>query len=146
MYFVVFSRKTSFFKLKDVFPECFYYREDSPQLEPLICLVEDNACHVGKNCMEVLCKRLHVLFEEILQDVDMMLLYYRKRYDPSSIGCGIFWRNLKDFQVRTINKSAWGMIKSRGEIFQFQPGTDFFLSGSAAPPEEPDSPEEVILD
>jgi hypothetical protein len=146
MYFVIFSRKTAFFKFEDVFPECFLYRKDSPQLEPLICLLEDGACHVGKNCMETLVKRLHILFEEILQNVDMLLLYYRQNYDPNSIGCGIFWRNLQDFQVRTINRTAWQMVKNRGSVFQFQPGTNFFLSGKAAPPKEPDSSEEVVLD
>lgn len=146
MYFVVFSKKTAFFKLDSVLPECFLYREESPQLEPLICLLEDGACHAGKNCMETLVKRLHVLFEEILHNVDMIILYFRQRYDPNSIGCGIFWRNLKDFQVRTVNRSAWDVIKDRGEVFQFQPGVDFFLSGNAAPPEEPDSAEEIPLD
>jgi hypothetical protein len=146
MYFVVFSRKTAFFKLQDLLPECFLYREDSPQLEPLICLQEENSCHVGRNCMETLVKRLHTVFEEILQHVDLILLYYKKRNMPDSIGAGLFWSNLEDLNVVTINRTAWNLIKNRGEVFQFQPGTDFFLTGSTAPPEEPESTEEISLD
>lgn len=146
MYFVVFSKKTAFFKLEDVLPECFVQRKDSPQLEPLICLLEDNACHRNQNCMEKLVKRLHVIFEEILQEVDLILLYYRQRAEPDSIGCGIFWRNLQDFKVVTINRSAWQMIKNRGTVFQFEPGPCFFLSGSAEKPKEPETSEEVVID
>jgi len=147
MYFVIFSQRTAFLKLEDVLPECFYLRRESPQLEPLLCLLEDNACHVNQNCMEKLVKRLHVLFEEVMHGIDLILLYYRQRAVVDSIGCGIFWRNLRDFKIATINRSAWAMIKNRGNVFQFQPATEFYLSGAAsAPPEEPESPEEIILD
>jgi len=147
MYFVIFSSKTAFFKLEDLLPECFLYREKAPQLEPLICLYEDNACHVGQTCMEKLCTRLKMLFDEVLPpEIDLVLLYFRKRAEPTSLAAGAFWRNLEDFSVYTLNRSAWSIIKGRGQVMQFQPGVSFFLTGRAPPPEEPDSSEEVSLD
>ncbi len=147
MYFVVFSSKTSFFKFEDLLPECFLYREHSPQIEPLVCLYEEHACTVGQNCMEKLATRLKVMFEEVLpKEIDLVLLYYRKRSEPDSLAAGVFWRNLQDFTVYTLNRTAWSLIKGRGQVFQFQPGVSFFVTGRAPPPEEPDSHEEVVLD
>ena len=135
MYFVVFSSKSVFFKLDEVFPECALYREKSPRIEPLVCLQEDNSCTVGKTCMEVLVKRIHVLFEEILQDVEVLILYYKKR-NVAGIGAGIFWRNLKDFRIITINPTSWNYIKSRGAVYQFHPSPEFYLGGTSQKPEE----------
>jgi hypothetical protein len=132
-YFVVFSTKTAFWKLQDIFPECFLYREHTPQVDPLMCLSEDNACHVNHNCMETLVKRINVLFQEVLPTVNVIVLYYRKlnqRY-----GAGIFWRDMREPHVITFNPSAWQYIKQRGSIFTFSPNSSFFLSGQAAPPQ-----------
>lgn len=145
MYFVVFSSKTSFFKLQDIFPECFFYRDQSPQIEPLICLREPNSCTVGKNCMDVLARRLHVLFEEVCLDADMIVLYYRKR-NIEGLGAGVFDRAWENPRTITMNPSAWNMVKSRGNIYQFDPTQDFFLSGTAPPPEKMEKTEDQLLD
>ena len=151
MYFLVFSKKTAFFKLQDIFPECYFYRDDSPRVEPLICLREDNVCHVGHSCMETLARRLHMLFEEVFKPeddkevVDLIILYYRKRENTDSIGAGIFWRDFSNLRVITVNRAGWEYVKVRGNIYQFNPSTTFFLTGKAAPPDEV-AEEPVILD
>jgi hypothetical protein len=145
LYFVVFSSKTAFFKLENIFPECFLYREQSPQIEPLICLREENSCTVGKNCMDVLAKRLYVLFGEVCLNADLIILYYKKR-NILGLGAGVFDRQFQNPQTITMNPSAWNLVKSRGTIYQFDPSQDFFLSGIAPPPEKTEKIEDQLLD
>lgn len=134
MYFVVFSTKSSFFKLQDIFPECFLHREHAPQIDPLKCLLEDNACHVNHNCMEVLAKRVHILFQEVLPSVEVIVLYFKKR-GSQSYGAGLFWRDMREPRAITMNPFAWSRVKQRGSIYTFSPNQSFFLNGRAAPPE-----------
>lgn len=134
MYFVVFSTKTAFFKLQDIFPECFFYREQSPQIDPLLCLQEDHACHVGHNCMEVIAKRIHTMFEEVVKGVNVIVLYYRKQ-TSKGYGAALFWRDMREPRVITMNPFAWSRVKNRGTIYQFAPSSSFYMSGQAPPPE-----------
>jgi hypothetical protein len=137
-YFVVFSSKTSFMKLQDVFPECFLHRDTSPRIEPVVCLAEDNICHVGHNCMEILCKRVHVLFNEILSGVQILVLYYKKR-NLNGLGAAIFWKNgNREPRIITMNPYAWNRIKQRGSVFQFTANSEFYLTGTSSKPEETD--------
>lgn len=145
MYFVVFSTKTAFFKFDDIFPECSFYRKDSPQIEPLMCLQFDNCCTVGKNCMEVLCRRLYVMFEEVCTQSDLAILYFKKR-NFEGLGAGVFWADLERARVITMNPTAWERVKARGNVYQFDPNQDFFLTGSSAPPEEVEETEDQLLD
>jgi len=140
MYFVIFSTKTAFFKLESIFPECFLFREHAEQIDPLKCLLEDNSCHVGRNCMETLAKRVHVLFEEVLPSVDVIVLYFKKR-GSQSYGAGLFWRDMREPRTITMNPYAWTRVKTRGAVYQFAPNPSFFLSGRSAPP-APASPSE----
>ena len=134
MYFVVFSTKTVFFKFQDIFPECFLHREGYQQIEPLQCLQDDGACHVNHNCMEILSKRVHVLFQEVLPTVEVMILYFRK-LNGQQYGAGLFWRDMREPRVITMNASAWTYAKHRGRVYAFSPNSSFFLTGRAAPPE-----------
>jgi hypothetical protein len=142
MYFLVFSKKTVFFKLQDLFPECSFYREGCPQVEPLVCLKEENVCHVGCNCMETLARRLHMLFGEVFKpedgepSVDLIVLYFRKTPDGDSLGAGVFWRDFTNLRIITVNRAGWNYVKLRGNVFQFNPSDTFFLSGKAPPPTE----------
>ena len=134
IYFIQLSSKTAFWKLDDLFPECALFREQSPRIEPLVCIRED-ACHVGHNCMEILAHRLQALFTEVMpQYVNLILLYYKKR-NVEGIGAGVFWRDFRTPRVITMNPGGWKRVKLRGEVFRFTPGETFFLSGRAAPPE-----------
>lgn len=130
LYFVLFSKKTAFFKLNDIFPECFLYRKGHPRIDPLICLEQENVCHVGKNCMETLIKRLQVLFKEVIPNCGLVVLYYRTH--TGRIRAGIFHSNLGEFRIITVNPYAWNKIKSRGAIFQFHPSSEFFMNGQAS--------------
>jgi hypothetical protein len=136
MYFVVFSSKTAFMKLQDTFPECFLYRENSPQIEPLVCLREEHSCHVGHNCMEILCKRVHVLFHEILTGTQILVLYYKKR-NTNGLGASVFWKEgNREPRIITMNPYAWNRIKQRGSVFQFTASPEFYLSGTSSEPVE----------
>ena len=131
LYFLVLSQKTAFFKLKDILPECFFYREASPNLDPLICL-EENACHVDRNCMETLVTRLKTLFEEVVPEANLMVLYYKRLY-RKNLGAGIFYPDLQNFRVITMNPYAWDRLKFRGNLFRFDPSNQFFLPSSQNP-------------
>jgi hypothetical protein len=131
MYFLEVTGKSAFFKLQDIFPECFLYRDQSPRVEPLLCLKED-VCHVGKGCMDTLAKRIKVLFD-LLPKADLILLYYKKRNVPG-MGAGVFWRDFSAPRVITLNLKAWERLKLRGSVYQLQPEDGFFLSGQAPQP------------
>lgn len=144
MYFLNLSNRTAFFKLQDIFPECFLHREKAPQAEPMICLRD--SCPVNHNCMEILAKRLHALFD-LLPGVDLILLYSKKR-NIEGLGTGVFWRDMQEPRVITMNPGAWKRIKLRGAVYQFQPGSSFFLSGKGPEPdveEEAHTPKETSL-
>jgi len=131
MYFLLMSRKTSLFKLNEIFPECALYREQHPRIEPMVCLQETTACTVGCNCMENLAKRLRVLFEEVLNGVDLVVLYFKKR-NLHGMGGLVLWRDFREPRVITVNPTAWNKIKDRGWVYEFTPGPSFFLSGKAS--------------
>lgn len=133
VYFVSLNKKTIFFKLQDVFPECFVHREQSPNVEPMLCL--QGTCPVNHNCMETLAKRIYVLFQEILPAGQLIVLYYRKR-NFDGIGGSLFWRDMREPRNITINPWGWESAKRRSLIYKFEPGPHFYLTGSAAPPEE----------
>lgn len=127
-YFLLLSSKTAFFKLQDIFPECFLLREKHPQLEPLVCLREDHSCHVNQNCMGILCNRMHSLFDVTLPQVQTLILYFRKRNIPG-MGAGIFWRDFREPRVITVNPTGWESMKRWGQAYKFFPGNEFFLGG-----------------
>jgi hypothetical protein len=134
IHFLVFCEKTAFFRLKDIFGECFIYRDKSPLIEPVVCLHEENSCYVGKSCMETLARRIFVIFEEVLPAVELIILYFRKRNLPG-IGAALCWRDMREPRIITVNPYAWSRIKTRGTIFRFDPGPSFFLTGKAPSPE-----------
>lgn len=131
MYFLLMSRKTALFKFNDIFPECALHTEQHPRIEPVVCLRETAACTVGHNCMENLVKRIRTLFEEVLDGVELLVLYFKKRNMPG-MGAAIFWRDFREPRVITVNPGAWKKIKDRGWVYQFVPGSSFFLSGQAS--------------
>ena len=133
IYFVSLNQKTIFFKLQDIFPECYVNRDQSPNVEPMLCL--SGVCPTNRNCMETLAKRVFVLFKEVLPTAQLIILYYRKRNLPG-IGGSVFWRNMREPRNITINPWGWKSVKSRSKIFKFEPGPQFYLTGSAPPPKE----------
>jgi hypothetical protein len=134
IYFLLISQRSAFFKFNDLFPECALYREAAPRVEPLICLLQNGACHVGHNCMDTLAKRVSMIFNEVLPSIDLMVLYYRKRNLPG-MGAGIFWRDFREPRVITVNPRSWERLKQRGQTFEFSPDSSFFLTGRSATPQ-----------
>lgn len=132
-YFVSLNRKTVFFKLQDIFPECFVHRDQSPNVEPMLCL--SGTCPENHNCMETLAKRIFVLFQEVLPAAQLIILYYRKR-NLNGIGGSLFWRDMRAPRNISINPWGWESAKRRSLVYQFKPGPYFYLTGSAPPPEE----------
>lgn len=142
MYFLTFCGKTAFFKLQDIFPECFLYRKDN-QVEPMFCMEGD--CPSNKNCMETLSKRIFVLFQEVIVGADLLILYYKKRNKQNSIGGTLFWKDMREPRNITINPYGWNTIKSRGNAYQFQPTSSFYLTGKSPNPTK-DSSDKLALE
>jgi hypothetical protein len=132
-YFVSLNKKTIFFKLQDIFPECFVHRERVPNVDPMLCL--QGECPVNHNCMETLAKRIFVLFKEILPAAQLIVLYYKKRI-VEGMGGSLFWRDMREPRNISINPWGWESAKKRSLIYKFEPGPYFYLTGSAPPPEE----------
>lgn len=133
IYFVAANKKTILFKLQDIFPECFVHRDHSPNVEPMLCL--QGGCPVNRNCMETLAKRVFILFQEILPAAQLIVLYYRKR-NVRGIGGSLFWRDMREPHNISINPWGWESLKRRSLIYKFEPGPQFFLTGSASSPEK----------
>ena len=145
MYFLLMAEKTAFFKFEDIFKECYLYREKAPMVEPLVCLREDNICHVGHNCMENLLRRLHALFDEVVPEAELILLYYAKRNVPG-IGAGVFWSDFQTPRVIDVNSGGWEQLKRRSELYKFDPSPSFFLTGKSLEPEESSEDKVVVLE
>lgn len=143
IFFLTFCEQTAFFKLEDIFPECFFHRKDN-QVEPMFCM--QGNCPVNKNCMQALSQRVYVLFEEVLPRADLLILYYRKRNLPHSIGGTLFWRDMREPRNITINPYGWTNIKRRGQVYQFHPPVSFFITGRAEMPQETQAVENLALD
>ena len=142
--FLLFCSKTAFFKLDSLFPECKLYREQMPRTDSLMCL--GSSCPGNHNCMETLAKRIFVLFKEIIPQVKLIVLYFRKQ-GSTSIGAGLFWSDMREPRLITINPSAWEMIKYRGLLYEFTPSPQFFLTGNSAISAQPeDNTKKVSLD
>ena len=143
LYFLLLCNHTAFFKLDSVFPECYLYRDQMPRTDPLMCL--HSTCPANHSCMETVAKRLFVLFNEVMPQVELIILYFRKQ-TTLGLGAGLFWKNMQEPRFITMNPSAWDLVKSRGFVFEFQPGASFFLSGAASTPELKSDSEKVVLE
>lgn len=117
-FYLISYKKCLFMKVQDVFPECLFYIKQTPKLTPLICLKEDNVCHVGHNCMETLVKRIKYVFDQ--QPCKLLFLYFAYPDKPGSQRAVAFFNNLEDLRYLTFNKSAWEKIKKEGTVLQWQ--------------------------
>jgi len=133
IYFVSLNSKTIFFKLQDIFPECYFHREQSPNVEPMLCL--QGSCPTNHNCMETLAKRIFILFQEVLPAAKLIILYYRNK-NINRIGGSLFWRDMREPSNISINPWGWESAKNRSIIYKFEPGPQFFITGSAPSPKE----------
>jgi hypothetical protein len=88
--------------------------------------------------MNSLCNRVNVIFNEVVPNASVLILYYKKR-NVKGMGAGVFWREAREPRVININLYAWEKIKQRGVVYQFQPNVDFFTSGQTESPKTSDN-------
>lgn len=127
MYLLEIRDKTIFAKLIDVYPECSFLIEDSPQLYPLKCLVD--YCPRNANCMEKLAHRVKWFFDTFPK-AELLILYFAYRDRPGSTRAGLFWRNMQEPRFITLNRSSWNKLKGMGSIYEYTL-PDSLLLGSA---------------
>jgi len=128
--YFTFQEKTTFVPLRYVYPECMVLIEDHPQMFPLKCFVEDG-CPANANCGDIIARRIHYLFEEVMTASDMIICYYRYRDRPKSIRGAIFNRNLDPPTIHILNPYAFRKFQREGITYQWFPSDDYlFMEGS----------------
>ncbi len=128
-YTFIVSDKTAFIKLDTLYPECFFYIKDEPQLFPLICLVGD--CHRSQNCMEKLVYRLKYIFDTF-PTLDLIVLYFKYR-DSKSIRMGEFWKDFREPKYSIMNPSAFNKFKEIGVVYSFPMPDSLFIGNTYTP-------------
>jgi hypothetical protein len=128
--YAVFQDKTMFIPLRQVYPECWYHIKDHPQMYPLKCFTTDS-CPVGSNCGEVLVKRIHYLFEEIVPKVEIIIAYYKYYDKPTSIRGAIFNKNLDPPKLSILNPYAFRKFLKESIVFQWYPSDAYLFMGGS---------------
>ena len=128
------TRGTLFAKLDDVFPECGLLIKESDRMERFQCFID--SCHVSANCMERLVRRVKPMFDTF-PTVDLIYLHYRRRSD-NRMRAGLFWRDVREPRLLSVNTYAWERMKTYGQVFIYEPPPGFYgigaeARGSAAP-------------
>lgn len=118
------QKKTLFIKLEFVYPECFFLIEDQPKLFPFICLF--SSCHRNSNCMEKLAKRVKYIFD-VFTEASLLFLYFRYRNDPDRQKAGVFWRDMTEPRLITMNPYAWNKMKEIGIVYEWDLPQDFYM-------------------
>ena len=113
-----------FLKLRDLFPECFFYIEHSPQLFPFRCLRDNGCVH---SCMEKLVKRVKYVFDTF-KDAQLLLLYFSWRDQPGSQRAGVFWRDFSEPRYMTFNRKGWAKMKEIGTVYSWRLPDNLFLT------------------
>lgn len=127
--FFIFQEKTAFIPLRYVYPECVKLIEPHPQMYPLRCLREDG-CPANVQCMDFLVKRVDYLFQEVLPDSDLLIVYYKYKDRPDSIRAAVFFRDLREPKLMTCNKAAFKKFQREGKIFAWAPSGSYLTLGA----------------
>lgn len=110
------QHKTIFTKFNEVYKDCEILINGSPQLHPLFCLKAN--CPKNANCMNKLAHRIKYIFDNF-KLADLLVLYFKYPDRPNSIRAGIFWRDMREPRLITMNQSAWEKLKSMGIVYEF---------------------------
>lgn len=124
MYYFTYQDKTAFIPLKAVYPECYVLRQDHPTTNPLQCLTVGD-CPGNRQCMNTLAHRVHYLFDKVVLDSELILLYFKDH--KGSIKAGIFYRDMSEPRVITCNRSAFDKFMTGGVVQEWTPPDEFFL-------------------
>jgi len=125
--FFVFQKKNLFIPFKFVYGECFPLIEKRDQLSPLHCL--QKTCPVNAGCMDILAKRVNYLFTQVVPSAELMVAYFKYRDRPQSIRAGIFYRDMREPRVMTLNQAAFKKFQKEGESFIWIPPDEYTLMG-----------------
>lgn len=118
------NEKTLFTKLENIYPECFHLISDLDKLFPLICL--KTSCPRNANCMTTLAKRVKFLFDSFPL-AQLLVLYFKYRDKPKSIRAGLFYKDLREPRLITMNPWGWKYFKEKGEVFEWTMPDALFL-------------------
>lgn len=123
MYILEVNEKTLFTKFSNVYDECSFLINDLPKAYQLMCLKTD--CPRNANCMEKLAKRVKAIFDSF-PNAQLLILYYKYR-DSKSLKAGVFWREMDEPKLITMNPGAWEKMKELGVIYEWEMPTDLLL-------------------
>lgn len=113
-----------FTKFDNVYPECKKLIRGQNKLYPLICLRD--TCHMNNACMETLAMRINLIFDAF-PSAEVLLLYF-KYQDTKSLRSGVFWRDMREPRLITINPFSWQTCKDRGDVFEWNLPAEAFVS------------------
>lgn len=128
--YFVFQKKTVFIPLRYVYPECWLHIKDSPSLYPMKCFTED-ACPPGVSCGEVLVKRVHYFFQEVVPYADLLIAYFTYPDRPKSIRASVFRPSLDIPTVSIVNPFAFRKFKKEATMFQWVPTQEYLFMGGS---------------
>ena len=130
VFYFSFQEKSVFVPLKFIYPECFFHIKDHPQLYPMKCFMED-ACPPTANCGEVLVRRVHYFFENVVPDAEILVAYFKYRDRPKSLRGAVFNRNLDPPTLSILNPFAFRKFQKEGTTYQWYPTDEYLFMGGS---------------
>jgi hypothetical protein len=127
--YFTFQEKTAFLPLKFLYPECKVLIEDQPQMFPLKCFQTDG-CPVNANCGEIIVRRVHYFFEQVVPQSEVLVCYYKYPDRPKSIRGAVFNRDLQPPEISILNPFALRKFMKGGITYQWFPTDEFLFMGS----------------
>lgn len=121
IHFFVFRDKVVFIPLRYLYPECLFLIKDNEALSPLICL-QNNSCHVGASCMEMLAKRIHYILNYLEPSAELIIAYFKQ---GTRIRAGIFTHTFDNPRVTTINPYAFRSLQKKSVAKRWTPSLEF---------------------
>ena len=76
--------------------------------------------------MEGLAKRVHYFFDNVVFDAELIIAYFKYHDRPQSIRAGIFFRNMDEPRVMTLNPYAFKKFQREGDTYKWFPSTEFY--------------------
>ena len=77
--------------------------------------------------MEKLAKRVKAIFDAF-PTAKLLLLYFKYRDRPNSLRAGVFWRDMSEPRIITMNPGAWEKMKQLGTVYEWNLPMEIMLS------------------
>ena len=68
--------------------------------------------------MEKLAKRVKHIFDTF-ERTELLILYFKYRDHPTRLRAGVFWRDLREPRLITMNPYAWEKLKEIGTVYEY---------------------------